>query len=97
MRTIIFLILLSIILVIGVILPLYRETKRTYQYKNLLKAIKEKKRFYYKKDNTGIYCLIKSIDNSKEESIYLNLEVIYPDNSRECFRTSLDVFKDTWE
>lgn len=96
MRTIIFLILLTIVLVIGVILPLYRETRRTYQYKNLLKAIKDKKCFYYKKDNTGIYCLIKNIDNSKEE-IYLNLEVIYPDKSRESFKTSLEVFKDTWK
>jgi hypothetical protein len=97
MTNIVFIILLSITLLIGVILPLYRETRRTNQYKNLLKAIKDEKCFYYKKDNTGIYCLIKNIDNSKEESIYLNLEIIYPDNSRESFYTSYDVFKDTWE
>lgn len=96
MTNIVFIVLLSILVFIGVILPICREYKKEKEYIFLLKAIEDKTRFYYKKDTSGIYCIIKHINNTKTD-MYLNVEVIYPDDSRETFYTSYDVFKNTWE
>lgn len=89
--------LFTISVLILLYISVYRPVNKTRQYNRALNYKRKEKVFLYKReDSTGIYAIVKNVERI-EDNILLTVEIKYPDESTEIFKTTLEVFEDTWK